>query len=108
MGLTATGQAAGRWQTNQQTGEAQNAGGTQRCLPEPRQAPTPSCGQAQPTCDQGGSSARPELGGVDGRGAYKVLKGGSLAFADGSSLGWQRAGGWQQREEAKEAGGGGA
>lgn len=45
---------------------------------------------------------------VDGRGAYKVLKGGSLAFADGSSLGWQRAGGWQQREEAKEAGGGGA
>lgn len=45
---------------------------------------------------------------MDGRGAYKVLKGGSLAFEDGSSLEWQRAGGWQQREEAKEAGGGGA
>lgn len=48
--------------------------------------------------------ARAELGDVDGRGAYKVSKGGSLAFADGSSLGWHRAGGWQQREETKEAG----
>lgn len=63
-----------------------------------------SCGKAQSKCDREGCLARAELGDVDGRGAYKVLKGGSLAFADGSSLGWRRAGGWQQREEAKEAG----